>query len=265
MRANLQSGGPNHLGLWFVAAAAAGARADALARWGAEHRPGGGPRAAVSAALREMADPLPSCPKCRLFSYVTERDDQPCRPLFSRGTEEMINPIVHSAPRAVSQVAVGAISCHCLSFLASVRLFPPSLPSSSLLSSALCSSFFTASLSLSLPRLPSLPPFSTALVPSQSRTEALGGHLPSAQSVPTAPLQLTACMSPRWCSRRRPRASRSSRRQPPRRVMSPVRSRTRYVRFHETVQAMFITPLYQQHSFNTLASRVHGPQPHMRS
>ena len=28
---------------------------------------------------------------------------------------------------------------------------------------------------------------------------------------------------------------------------------------------MFMTPLYQQHASHTLASRVHGPQPHMRS
>ena len=33
----------------------------------------------------------------------------------------------------------------------------------------------------------------------------------------------------------------------------------------ETVQDMFITPLYQQHSSHTLASRVYGPHPHMRS
>ena len=33
----------------------------------------------------------------------------------------------------------------------------------------------------------------------------------------------------------------------------------------ETVQDMFITPLYQQHASHTLASRVCGPQPHMRS
>ena len=33
----------------------------------------------------------------------------------------------------------------------------------------------------------------------------------------------------------------------------------------ETVQDKFITPLYQQHASHTLASRAHGPQPHMRS
>ena len=33
----------------------------------------------------------------------------------------------------------------------------------------------------------------------------------------------------------------------------------------ETVQHMFMTPLYQQHTSRTLASRVYGPQPHMRS
>ena len=33
----------------------------------------------------------------------------------------------------------------------------------------------------------------------------------------------------------------------------------------ETVQDMFITPLYQQHASHTLASRAYGPQPHMRS
>ena len=33
----------------------------------------------------------------------------------------------------------------------------------------------------------------------------------------------------------------------------------------ETVQDMFITPLHQQHASHTLASRVHGPQPHIRS
>ena len=35
--------------------------------------------------------------------------------------------------------------------------------------------------------------------------------------------------------------------------------------FCETVQDMFIAPLYQQHASHTLASRAHGPQPHMRS
>ena len=35
--------------------------------------------------------------------------------------------------------------------------------------------------------------------------------------------------------------------------------------FKETVQDMFITPLYQQHASHTLASRAYGPQPHMRS
>ena len=30
----------------------------------------------------------------------------------------------------------------------------------------------------------------------------------------------------------------------------------------ETVQDMFITPLYQQHASHTLASRVYGPRPH---
>ena len=34
---------------------------------------------------------------------------------------------------------------------------------------------------------------------------------------------------------------------------------------HETVQDMFITPLYRQHASHTLASRAYGPQPHMRS
>ena len=34
---------------------------------------------------------------------------------------------------------------------------------------------------------------------------------------------------------------------------------------HETVQDMFITPLCQQYASHTLASRAHGPQPHMRS
>ena len=34
---------------------------------------------------------------------------------------------------------------------------------------------------------------------------------------------------------------------------------------YETVQDVFITPLHQQHTSHTLASRVHGPQPHMRS
>ena len=34
---------------------------------------------------------------------------------------------------------------------------------------------------------------------------------------------------------------------------------------HETVQDMFITPLYQQHVSHTLASRAYGPQPHMQS
>ena len=33
----------------------------------------------------------------------------------------------------------------------------------------------------------------------------------------------------------------------------------------ETVQDMFITPLYQQHASHTLALRVYGPQPHMLS
>ena len=33
----------------------------------------------------------------------------------------------------------------------------------------------------------------------------------------------------------------------------------------ETVQDMFVTPLHQQHASHTLASRVYGPQPHMRS
>ena len=37
------------------------------------------------------------------------------------------------------------------------------------------------------------------------------------------------------------------------------------VLYHETVQDMLITPLYQQHASHTLASRAHGPQPHMRS
>ena len=32
---------------------------------------------------------------------------------------------------------------------------------------------------------------------------------------------------------------------------------------HETVQDIFITPLYQQHASHTLASRAYGPQPHM--
>ena len=34
---------------------------------------------------------------------------------------------------------------------------------------------------------------------------------------------------------------------------------------YETVQDMFITPLYKQHASRTLASRVYRPQPHMRS
>ena len=34
--------------------------------------------------------------------------------------------------------------------------------------------------------------------------------------------------------------------------------------FRETVQDVFISPLYQQHSSHTLASRVCGPQPHMQ-
>ena len=34
---------------------------------------------------------------------------------------------------------------------------------------------------------------------------------------------------------------------------------------HETVQDMFITPLYQQHASHTLASRAYGPQPHVWS
>ena len=33
----------------------------------------------------------------------------------------------------------------------------------------------------------------------------------------------------------------------------------------ETVQDMFMTPLCQQHASHALASRAHGPQPHMRS
>ena len=33
----------------------------------------------------------------------------------------------------------------------------------------------------------------------------------------------------------------------------------------ETVQDMFMTPLCQQHASHTLASRAHGPQPHMWS
>ena len=33
----------------------------------------------------------------------------------------------------------------------------------------------------------------------------------------------------------------------------------------ETVQDMFRTPLCQQHASHTLASRAHGPQPHLRS
>ena len=34
----------------------------------------------------------------------------------------------------------------------------------------------------------------------------------------------------------------------------------------EAVQDMLVTPLYQQHASHTLAaSRVYGPQPHMRS
>ena len=36
-------------------------------------------------------------------------------------------------------------------------------------------------------------------------------------------------------------------------------------RTHETVQDMSTTPLYQQHASRALASRVYGPQPHMRS
>ena len=32
-----------------------------------------------------------------------------------------------------------------------------------------------------------------------------------------------------------------------------------------TVQDMFMTPLHRQHASHTLASRAHGPQPHMRS
>ena len=36
-------------------------------------------------------------------------------------------------------------------------------------------------------------------------------------------------------------------------------------RVTETVQDMFMTPLYQQHASHTLASRAYGPQPHTRS
>ena len=34
---------------------------------------------------------------------------------------------------------------------------------------------------------------------------------------------------------------------------------------YETLQYMFITPLYYQHASHTLASRAYGPQSHMRS
>ena len=44
-----------------------------------------------------------------------------------------------------------------------------------------------------------------------------------------------------------------------------ARSRHQTVCLFETVQDMLRTPLYQQHASHTLASRVHGPQPHMRS
>ena len=40
----------------------------------------------------------------------------------------------------------------------------------------------------------------------------------------------------------------------------PARDSSRHSKFN-----MFITPLFQQHTSHTLASRVYGPQPHMRS
>ena len=48
--------------------------------------------------------------------------------------------------------------------------------------------------------------------------------------------------------------------------LPPIHTRVQHsASVHETVQDMFITPLYQHHASHTLASRAYGPQPHMRS